>query len=66
MLTSLIIRSGLDNAGKTTILKQLNGEDIKSVSPTLGFEIRTFAHKGSVSAALRRLAFKTRRAVDRS
>lgn len=37
---------GLDNAGKTTILKQLNGEDIRTVSPTLGFEIRTFGHKG--------------------
>ena len=38
--------SGLDNAGKTTILKKLNGEDIRTVSPTLGFEIKTFAHKG--------------------
>ncbi|KAF7354857.1 GTP-binding protein [Mycena sanguinolenta] len=36
--------SGLDNAGKTTILKKLNGEDILSVSPTLGFNIKTFAH----------------------
>ncbi|KXN84213.1 ADP-ribosylation factor-like protein 2 [Leucoagaricus sp. SymC.cos] len=35
---------GLDNAGKTTILKKLNGEDIMSVSPTLGFNIKTFAH----------------------
>jgi hypothetical protein len=46
------VRSGLDNAGKTTILKQLNGEDIKTVSPTLGFEIRTFLHKGSVRLRL--------------
>lgn len=38
--------SGLDNAGKTTILKKLNDEDIRTVSPTLGFEIKTFAHKG--------------------
>lgn len=36
--------SGLDNAGKTTILKKLNGEDIMSVSPTLGFNIKTFTH----------------------
>ncbi|KAF4574471.1 ADP-ribosylation factor-like protein 2 [Pleurotus pulmonarius] len=35
---------GLDNAGKTTILKKLNGEDIRTVSPTLGFNIKTFAH----------------------
>ncbi|KAH8985878.1 GTP-binding protein [Lactarius akahatsu] len=35
---------GLDNAGKTTILKKLNGEDITGVSPTLGFNIKTFVH----------------------
>ncbi|KAF9480823.1 GTP-binding protein [Pholiota conissans] len=35
---------GLDNAGKTTILKKLNGEDISGISPTLGFNIKTFAH----------------------
>src|SRR4051812_35778873 len=33
---------GLDNAGKTTILKKLNGEDITTVSPTLGFNIKSF------------------------
>eukprot|EP01017_Pseudomicrothorax_dubius_P008173 TRINITY_DN1265_c0_g1_i4.p1 TRINITY_DN1265_c0_g1~~TRINITY_DN1265_c0_g1_i4.p1 ORF type:complete len:182 (+),score=45.91 TRINITY_DN1265_c0_g1_i4:150-695(+) len=32
---------GLDNAGKTTILKKFNGEDIKQISPTLGFNIKT-------------------------
>ncbi|KAG9048364.1 ADP-ribosylation factor-like protein 2 [Tulasnella sp. UAMH 9824] len=35
---------GLDNAGKTTIIKKLNGDDINSISPTLGFEIKTFIH----------------------
>ena len=35
---------GLDNAGKTTILKKLNDEDIASISPTLGFNIKTFMH----------------------
>ncbi len=35
------INSGLDNAGKTTILKNLSGEDVLSVSPTLGFNIKT-------------------------
>ncbi|KAG6918498.1 ADP-ribosylation factor-like protein 2 [Tephrocybe rancida] len=39
-----ILFLGLDNAGKTTILKKLNGEDIQSISPTLGFNIKTFAH----------------------
>ncbi|KAG5351998.1 ADP-ribosylation factor-like protein 2 [Termitomyces sp. T112] len=39
-----ILFLGLDNAGKTTILKKLNGEDIKSISPTLGFNIKTFTH----------------------
>ena len=32
-------RSGLDNAGKTTVVKRLNGEDTSSISPTLGFNI---------------------------
>jgi ADP-ribosylation factor-like protein 2 len=32
---------GLDNAGKTTILKKFNGEDIEEISPTLGFNIKT-------------------------
>lgn len=36
---------GLDNAGKTTILKKLNGEDISGISPTLGFNIKTFMHR---------------------
>lgn len=40
-----ITARGLDNAGKTTILKKINGEDISSVSPTLGFNIKTFIHR---------------------
>lgn len=39
-----ILFLGLDNAGKTTILKKLNDEDVNSVSPTLGFNIKTFVH----------------------
>jgi hypothetical protein len=27
--------SGLDNAGKTTIVKKFNGEDIDTISPTV-------------------------------
>jgi len=41
---------GLDNAGKTTILKRLNGEDISTISPTLGFNIKTFVHHSGTRA----------------
>lgn len=37
---------GLDNAGKTTILKKFIGEDINKISPTLGFNIETLEHRG--------------------
>lgn len=40
-----ILILGLDNAGKTTILKRVNGEDINDISPTLGFNIKTLAYK---------------------
>jgi len=39
-------RRGLDNAGKTTILKKINGEDITKIAPTLGFNIKTLSYKG--------------------
>ena len=45
VLTLLLFR-GLDNAGKTTILKKFNGEDISTISPTLGFNIKTLEHRG--------------------
>ena len=37
--------SGLDNAGKTTILKKINGEDTQNISPTLGFKIHSIYYK---------------------
>jgi len=37
---------GLDNAGKTTILKKFNGEDISTIEPTLGFNIKTLEYRG--------------------
>lgn len=40
------VGSGLDNAGKTTILKRLNGENIDTIEPTLGFNINTLEHRG--------------------
>ncbi|KAK7208111.1 ADP-ribosylation factor family-domain-containing protein [Myxozyma melibiosi] len=36
-----ILMLGLDNAGKTSIVRALLGEDVRRVSPTLGFAIRT-------------------------
>jgi len=41
-----LLMLGLDNAGKTTIVKKFNGEDISTISPTLGFNIKTLEHKG--------------------
>jgi len=36
-----LLMLGLDDAGKTSILKSLNGEDLSLISPTLGFNIKT-------------------------
>ncbi|KAJ1448359.1 ADP-ribosylation factor-like protein 2 [Pelagophyceae sp. CCMP2097] len=36
---------GLDNAGKTTVVKKFNGEETDTISPTLGFDIKTLVHK---------------------
>jgi len=41
-----LLMLGLDNAGKTTIVKKFNGEDIDTISPTLGFAIKTLEHRG--------------------
>lgn len=37
---------GLDNAGKTTILRKFCGESIDTIEPTLGFNIQTLDHGG--------------------
>lgn len=37
---------GLNNAGKTTVLKRINGEDISQIAPTLGFNIKSLIHRG--------------------
>ena len=36
-----ILVLGLDNAGKTTILKALSEEDISTIMPTQGFNIKS-------------------------
>merc|ERR1739848_471735 len=37
---------GLDNAGKTTILKKMSDEDISNIMPTQGFNIKSMVHEG--------------------
>ncbi|CDW52757.1 Arf domain containing protein [Trichuris trichiura] len=41
-----ILVVGLDNAGKTAILKRLTGEDVSITTPTFGFNIKTLAYRG--------------------
>ncbi|OJJ87612.1 uncharacterized protein ASPGLDRAFT_118380 [Aspergillus glaucus CBS 516.65] len=41
-----ILMLGLDNAGKTTIVKKIMNEDVNTVSPTLGFIIKTIDFMG--------------------
>ncbi|KAK6077865.1 ADP-ribosylation factor 4 [Seiridium cupressi] len=41
-----ILMLGLDNAGKTTIVKKIMNEDVNTVSPTLGFIIKTIDYEG--------------------
>eukprot|EP00932_Pfiesteria_piscicida_P020333 SRR837773.7138.p1 GENE.SRR837773.7138~~SRR837773.7138.p1 ORF type:complete len:170 (-),score=99.40 SRR837773.7138:98-607(-) len=36
-----ILMLGLDNAGKTTILKKMSEEDISTIAPTQGFNIKS-------------------------
>ena len=39
-----ILILGLDNAGKTTIMKRVCGEDIHEISPTVGFNIKSLEY----------------------
>ncbi|CAH1784855.1 unnamed protein product [Owenia fusiformis] len=41
-----ILLLGLDNAGKTTILKSLASEDISHITPTQGFNIKSVQSQG--------------------
>jgi len=43
-----ILILGLDNAGKTTILRKFCGESIDKIEPTLGFNIKTLFHLGYI------------------
>jgi ADP-ribosylation factor-like protein 3 len=44
-----ILVLGLDNAGKTTILKALSDEDISQIMPTQGFNIKSIVSLASIS-----------------
>lgn len=35
---------GLDNSGKTTILRKLSNEDVSIVMPTQGFNVKSLSH----------------------
>ena len=41
-----ILVLGLDNSGKTTILKALSEEDINTIMPTQGFNIKSLVSIG--------------------
>lgn len=45
-----ILVLGLDNAGKTTILKALSEEDISTIMPTQGFNIKALVSYRSGSS----------------
>lgn len=44
-----ILLIGLDNSGKTTILKQLANEEITNVTPTPGFNIKSINSKDGLN-----------------
>jgi ADP-ribosylation factor-like protein 3 len=43
-----ILVLGLDNAGKTTILKKLSEEEISQIKPTQGFNIKSLVSDQNV------------------
>ena len=47
---------GLDNAGKTTILKKLSDEEISNITPTEGFNVKVRSSMWHVLHAVRQMA----------
>ena len=54
-----ILVLGLDNAGKTTILKALSEEDISTIMPTQGFNIKSLVSETALGGAASSLALHT-------
>ena len=52
-----ILVLGLDNSGKTTILKALSEEDISTIQPTQGFNIKAIVSNFTSIATLRHMIF---------
>jgi GTPase SAR1 family protein len=50
-----ILVLGLDNSGKTTILKALSEEDITTIMPTQGFNIKSLVRIFTYGLDLRRI-----------
>lgn len=49
-----ILVLGLDNAGKTTILKAMSEEDVTNIMPTQGFNIKALVSKTAILMELRK------------
>ena len=52
-----ILVLGLDNAGKTTILRALSQEETQSIMPTKGFNIKTLVSSCNISSLANSLSF---------
>jgi GTPase SAR1 family protein len=59
-----ILVLGLDNSGKTTILKALSEEDISTIMPTQGFNIKSLVSKRHLIQILRtRVQYEKKKAM---
>jgi ADP-ribosylation factor-like protein 3 len=47
-----ILILGLDNSGKTTILKRLSFEDVTETTPTQGFNVRMISPQFSIVSSI--------------